>query len=73
VTAPDDLSVLEQNCEYERIEPDHVLSRYVGKEVKLYRKNYQTDQRELTTAIILYSGKDGVIYQIGDEIIMSST
>jgi hypothetical protein len=71
VTAPDDLLVLEQNCEHERIGPGHVFSRYVGKEVELYRRNHHTDQRELTKAIIVYSGKDGVLYKIGDEIIMT--
>ena len=71
ITAPGKLSVLELNCEYERIEPANLLAKYIGKEVNIYRRNPSKDQRELVAATILYSGKDGTIYQIGDEIIMS--
>lgn len=71
ITSPNKLSILEQNCEYEHIEPENLLARYVGKEVSIYRRNPLKDQMELMTATILYSGKDDTIYQIGDEIIMS--
>ena len=71
ITTPDKLSILEQNCEYEYIEPDKLLAKYIGKEVSIYRRNHLKDQVELMTATILYSGQDNIIYQSGDEIIMS--
>lgn len=70
VTAPGKLSVLEQNCEYARIEPENLLAKYIGKEVNIWRRNPPKDQRELMAATILYSDRDGTIYQIGDEVIM---
>ena len=41
VTAPGKLSVLEQNCEYERIEPDNLLAKYIGKDaLQINMSNY---------------------------------
>jgi hypothetical protein len=70
ISAPGKLSVLEQSCEYERIKPENLLDKYIGKEVKIWRRNPPNDQRELMTATLIYGGNDGTIYQIGDEIIM---
>lgn len=72
ITSPDKLTILEQNCEYERIEPEKLLSKYIGKEVSIYRKNRLNEQMELTKAIFLHRSQEGTIYQCGDEIIMGS-
>ena len=72
ITAPEKFSILEQNCGYECIEPERLLNKYEGKEVKIYRKNLAKDKIEPVAATILYNGKDGLLYQVGDEIILSA-
>jgi hypothetical protein len=63
----DSLNVLEQNYEYDLLNPQKLLDKYVGKEVKLSYKNPYTDKEEIVKAILL-SNNGGPIYKIGDEI-----
>ncbi len=44
---PDTLQVLEQNYEYDLLNPQKLLDKYVGKEVKLYTKNPYTEREEV--------------------------
>ena len=44
---PDSLQVLEQNYEYDLLNPQKLLDKYVGKEVKLYYKNPYTEREEI--------------------------
>ncbi len=67
LTSPDGLRILEQNYEYDLLNPQKLLDKYVGREVKLYQKNPYTDKEELVRAKLL-SNNSGAIYQIGDEI-----
>lgn len=68
VTSPSDgLRVLEQNYEYDLLSPQKLLDKYVGKEVKLYQKNPQTEREEVVNATLL-STTGGPVYRIGDEI-----
>ncbi len=64
---PDSLQVLEQNYEYDLLNPQKLLDKYVGKEVKLYYKNPYTEREEIVTATLL-SNNGGPIFKIGDEI-----
>lgn len=64
---PGSLSVLEQNYEYDLLNPQKLLDKYVGKEVKLYSRNIYTEREELVTATLL-SNNGGPIFRIGDEI-----
>ena len=64
---PGSLLVLEQNYEYDLLNPQKLLDKYVGKEVKLYSKNPYTEREELVTATLL-SNNGGPIFRIGDEI-----
>ena len=61
------LRVLEQNYEYDLLNPQKLLDKYVGKEVKLYTKNPYTEREEIVTATLL-SNNGGPIFKIGDEI-----
>ena len=61
------LQVLEQNYEYDLLNPQKLLDKYVGKEVKLYTKNPYTEREEVLTATLL-SNNGGPIFKIGDEI-----
>ncbi len=64
---PDSLQILEQNYEYDLLNPQKLLDKYVGKEVKLYYKNPYSEREEIVTATLL-SNNGGPIFRIGDEI-----
>ena len=61
------LQILEQNYEYDLLNPQKLLDKYVGREVKLYQKNPYTEREEIVTATIL-SNNGGPIFKIGNEI-----
>lgn len=61
------LTVLEQNYEYDLLHPKKLLDKYVGKEVRLFTKNYYTEREEWVTATLL-SNNDQPVFQIGNDI-----
>jgi hypothetical protein len=63
----DSLRVLEQNYEYDLLNPQKLMDKYVGREVKLYQKNPYTEREEIVSATLL-STNGGPIFKIGDEI-----
>jgi len=70
LTEPDKLGVLEQNYEYDLLEPAKLLHKYVGKEVTLVR-TYQdngTTKHEEVKAILL-SDNNGPVWKIGNDIV----
>src|SRR5712672_2235037 len=70
LTEPDKLGVIEQNYEYDLLEPAKLLHKYVGKEVTLVR-SYQengTTKREEVKAILL-SDNNGPVWKIGNDIV----
>jgi hypothetical protein len=64
---PHSMMVLEQNYEYDLLNPQKLLDKYVGREVKLYYKNPYTEREETVSAMLL-SNNGGPIFRIGDEI-----
>ncbi len=64
---PGTLQVLEQNYEYDLLNPQKLLDKYVGREVKLLTKNPYTEREELVIATLL-SNNGQPIFKIGDEI-----
>jgi hypothetical protein len=70
LTEPDKLGVIEQNYEYDLLEPAKLLHKYVGKEVTLVRA-YQdsgTTKREEIKATLL-SDNNGPVWKIGNDIV----
>lgn len=67
LTDPDSLKVIEQNYEYDLLNPQKLLDKYIGRDVNLYQKNPYTEREEIVTARVL-SNNDGPIFKIGDEI-----
>jgi hypothetical protein len=49
------------------LNPQKLLDKYVGKEIKLYYKNFYTEREEIIKATLL-SNDGGPIFKIGDEI-----
>ena len=70
LTDPEKLGVIEQNYEYDLLEPAKLLHKYVGKEVGLVR-SYQengTTKREEVKAILL-ADNNGPVWKIGNDIV----
>ena len=64
---PGSLDILEQNYEYDLLNPQKLLDKYVGKEVKLYQKNPYTEREEIVAATLI-SNNGGPIFKINGEI-----
>ena len=67
---PGRLSVLEQNYEYDLLEPQKLLNKYVGREVTLVRArqvNGTTDWEDVKATLI--ANNNGPVWKIGNEIV----
>ncbi|HZV81793.1 MAG TPA: DUF4139 domain-containing protein [Geobacteraceae bacterium] len=67
LSGPNSLRVLEQNYEYDLLNPQKLMDKYVGKEVKLYEKNPYSE-REETISATLVANNGSPIYRIGNDI-----
>ena len=70
LTQPGALGVLEQNYEYDLLEPDKLLRKYVGRDVTLVRmrtQNGTTSEEEVRARLLSYNS--GPVWQIGKEIV----
>jgi len=70
LTEPSRLSVLEQNYEYDLLEPEKLLRKYVGRDVTLVRtvqQNGTTRQEEVTAHLLSFNGAP--VWRIGSEIV----
>jgi hypothetical protein len=64
---PKSFMVLEQNYEYDLMDSNKLLDKYVGQKVKLLTVNQYQDKKEEVEAELL-SNNNGQIFKIGDEI-----
>jgi len=70
LTEPARLGVLEQNYEYDLLEPQRLLQKYVGREVTLVRTrqdNGTTKTEEVKALLLAYN--NGPVWKIGKEIV----
>jgi len=70
LTEPSQVSVLEQNYEYDLLDPDKLLRKYVGREVTLMRnrsENGTTRQEEVKATLLSYNTSP--VWKIGNEIV----
>ena len=70
LTEPSALGVLEQNYEYDLLEPEKLLRKYVGRDVTLVRTRQDggtTRQEEVRARLLSYN--NGPVWQIGGEIV----
>ena len=70
LSEPSRISVLEQNYEYDLLEPDKLLRKYVGRDVTLVRlvqRNGVTQQEEVKARLLSYN--NAPVWQIGSEIV----
>lgn len=70
LTEPQRVRVVEQNYEYDLLEPDKLLRKYVGREVTLVRKvqDAGTTREEAVTATLV-SYNAAPVWRIGNEIV----
>ena len=66
---PKKFAVLEQNYEYDLMNSDKLLDKYVGKKIKIIDWNKFKDRKDSITAVLL-SNNQGQIYKINDEIFL---
>lgn len=70
LTDPAKLSVIEQNYEYDLLDPEKLLQKYVGREVTLVREEKEADSTKWTeTKALLLADNNGPVWKIGDEIV----
>lgn len=70
LTEPERVGVLEQNYEYDLLDPQKLLQKYVGREVTLMRarqENGSTKWEEVKATLLAYN--NGPVWKIGDEIV----
>ncbi len=67
INLPNAFSILEQNYEYDLMDADKLLDKYVGRKIKLIDWNKFQDRKETVEAVLLSNNK-GQIYKIGEEI-----
>jgi hypothetical protein len=70
LTEPEKVGVIEQNYEYDLLEPAKLLNKYVGKEVTLVRSYMDngTTKREEIKATLL-ANNNGPVWKIGNDIV----
>jgi hypothetical protein len=70
LSEPSRVTVLEQNYEYDLLEPDKLLRKYVGRDVTLVRmkqQNGNTHTEEVSARLLSYN--NGPVWRIGNEIV----
>lgn len=70
LTDPSKLSIVEQNYEYDLLDPQKLLKKYVGREVTLVRAESENNTtRYVETRALLLSDNEAPVWKIGDEIV----
>ncbi len=70
LTEPEKIAVMEQNYEYDLLEPAKLLNKYVGKEVTLvrsYMDNGTTKHEEIKATLL--ANNNGPVWRIGNDIV----
>ena len=70
LTEPANLDVLEQNYEYDLLDPEKLLHKYVGRDVTLVQsrtENGTTQQEEVKAHLLSFNGAP--VWRIGNEIV----
>lgn len=67
LNAPNQFMILEQNYEYDLMNSQKLMDKYVGKDVKILKENFYQGTKEEVKAELL-SNNNGQIYRINNEI-----
>ncbi len=71
---PAKLGVIEQNYEYDLLDPEKLLQKYVGREMTVMRTNISSDAMKwnLEKGLLLADNNGGTVWKIGDEIVTNA-
>jgi hypothetical protein len=74
LTDPAKVNVIEQNYEYDLLDPQKLLQKYVGREVTLVQRETDAGSTKwVETKALLLSDNGGPVWKIGDEIVTGMT
>ena len=74
LTAPAELRVVEQSYEYDLLNPQKLLDKYVGRELTLLLRRLENNTEQLIpTRATLLSNQGGQVWRIGDQIVINPT
>ncbi len=73
ITAPDAVTVLEQNFEYDLVSRDKLLQKYIDKEIEMVRRFGVSGEKVETLKGTLLSTRDGLTLKVGDNIYLNPT
>jgi hypothetical protein len=74
LTAADALRILEQNYQYDLLNPGKLMDKYVGREVTLVLRRYENSTEILTPVqATLLSNNNGQVWRIGGQIVINPT
>jgi hypothetical protein len=74
LTAPSALDVIEQSYEYDLLNPQKLLDKYVGKELTLVLRKLENNTEQLVpTRATLLSNNAGQVWQMGEQIVINPT
>src|ERR1051325_3629241 len=72
LTATDSLNILEQNYQYDLLNPSKLLDKYVGREVTLVLRRFENSTEILTPVqAVLLSNNNGQVWRIGGQIVIN--
>jgi hypothetical protein len=74
LSAADSLNILEQNYQYDLLNPSKLLDKYVGREVTLVLRRFENNTEILTPVeAVLLSNNNGQVWRIGGQIVINPT
>lgn len=74
LTDPAKLNVVEQNYEYDLLDPQKLLQKYVGREVTLVHSEKDAGSTKwVETKALLLADNNGAVWKVGDEIVTGMT
>ncbi|MEO0094071.1 MAG: DUF4139 domain-containing protein [candidate division WOR-3 bacterium] len=73
ITAPDAVTVLEQNFEYDLVSRDKLLQKYIDKGIEMVRRFGVSGEKVETLKGTLLSTRDGLTLKVGDNIYLNPT
>jgi hypothetical protein len=74
LTAADSLSILEQNYQYDLLNPSKLMDKYVGREVTLVLRRFENNTEVLTPVqATLLSNNEGQVWRINGQIVINPT
>src|SRR3954451_10693754 len=74
LTAPSSLRILEQNYQYDLLNPGKLLDKYVGREITLVLRRYQNNTEVLEPVkAVLLSNNQGQVWKLNNQIVINPT